>query len=122
MFVAHTPAIPLSKKQEVIVDRKKKPTRARSAPCLGTGPSRPGLQRQQLSFAERDAQAALIVRGKVVSLEAVTRGVALASGERKQKDSTARKAFAANQSLGLGPAIEELAKSLDQHDVALLGL
>ncbi len=63
---------------------------------------------KQLSFAERVAQAALIVRGRVVSLEAVTRGVALASGERQQKDSTAPRASAANQSLGLGPAIEEV--------------
>ena len=63
---------------------------------------------KQLSFAERVAQAALIVRGRVVSLEAITRGTALASGERKQKNATAPKASAANQSLGPGPAIEEV--------------
>jgi hypothetical protein len=63
---------------------------------------------KQLSFAERVSQAALIVRGRVVSLEAITRGTALSSGERKQKEARAPKTPAANQSVGAGSAIEEV--------------
>jgi hypothetical protein len=62
-----------------------------------------------LSFAERVSQAALIVRGRVVSLEAVSRGAALeARSERRQKESTSPKASAREQNLGLGPAAEEV--------------
>ncbi|MGH9320710.1 MAG: hypothetical protein ACRD21_00945 [Vicinamibacteria bacterium] len=61
---------------------------------------------KNLSFAERVAQAALIVRGKVVNLEALRRGAAPdARGERREKEATSPRAQAAAEaeSLGLAP-------------------
>ena len=64
---------------------------------------------KNLSFAERVAEAALIVRGRVVSLEAVTRGTSPeASGERQQKDATSPKAPSGDEAVGPGPAAEAL--------------
>ncbi len=64
---------------------------------------------KNLSFAERVSAAALIVRGKVVSLEAVSRGAAPEDrGERKQKEATAPRTPAAGETVGLGPAAEAL--------------
>jgi hypothetical protein len=61
---------------------------------------------KNLSFSERVAGAALIVRGRVLSIEALTRGTApVERGERRQKEAAAPKAQTAGgaESLGLAP-------------------
>jgi len=81
------------------------------AVLLGSGGVRPAGASavKNLSFAERVAEAALIVRGRVVNLEAVSRGAAPEDrAERQQKDATSPRAAAGDEAVGLGPAAEAL--------------